>query len=140
MDQLFVYQLEVERFLSFGCNAFIVVNYVYNESIIVYCSKLQEVNQMVRRTRRTEMPKQLTEFEFVRCKINEWEQNNREVTMGTFEENVFTPYEVGDVPNAFLIGSIFEEDSRIVLREEIEKEFKFYSEQFEKRMVAIGIY
>jgi len=95
---------------------------------------------MVRRSRKTEMPKQLTQFDFVKSKINEWEQNGREVTMGTFQDGAFTPYEAGDVPNAFLIGSIFEEDSRIVLKEEIEKEYKFYSEQFEKRMVAIGIY
>jgi len=86
------------------------------------------------------MPKQLTQFDFVKSKINEWEQNGREVTMGTFQDGAFTPYEAGDVPNAFLIGSIFEEDSRIVLKEEIEKEFKFYSEQFEKRMIAIGVY
>jgi hypothetical protein len=76
----------------------------------------------------------------VKSKINEWEQNGREVTMGTFQDNVFTPYEAGDWPNAFLIGSIFEEDSRIVLKKEIEKEYKFYEEQFEKRMVAIGVY
>jgi hypothetical protein len=95
---------------------------------------------MVRRSRKTEMPKQLTQFDFVKSKINEWEQNGREVTMGTFQDGAFTPYEAGDVPNAFLIGSIFEEDSRIVLKEEIEKEFKFYSEQFEKRMIAIGVY
>jgi hypothetical protein len=95
---------------------------------------------MVRRTRRTEMPKQLTELEYVKSKITEWEQNNHEVTMGTFEENVFTSYEAGEVPNAFLIGSILEEDSKIVLKAEIEKEYKFYCEQFEKRMVAIGIY
>jgi len=86
------------------------------------------------------MPKQLNEFEFVKSKIIEWEQTGKEVTMGTYQDNVFTSYEVGDCPNAFLIGSIFEEDSRIVLKEEIEKEYKFYSEQFEKRMVAIGIY
>ena len=95
---------------------------------------------MVRRTRKTEMPKQLNEFEFVKSKIIEWKQTGKEVTMGTYQDNVFTPYEVGDCPNAFLIGSIFEEDSRIVLKEEIEKEYKFYSEQFEKRMVAIGVY
>jgi len=108
--------------------------------LIVYCSKLQEVNQMVRRTRKTEMPKQLTEFDFVKSKIVEWEQNNHDVTMGTFQDDVFTSYEDGDVPNAFLIGSIFEDTSRIVLRSEIRKEFMFYSEQFEKRMVAIGVY
>jgi hypothetical protein len=95
---------------------------------------------MVRRSRRTEMPKQITEMDFVKSKINEWEQNGREVTMGTFQDGAFTSYEAGDVPNAFLLGSIFEEDSKIVLKSEIEKEFKFYSEQFEKRMVAIGIY
>jgi hypothetical protein len=95
---------------------------------------------MVRRTRKTEMSKQLTEFDFVKSKIVEWEQNGKDVTMGTFEENVFTSYENGDIPNAFLIGSIFEEDSRIVLKAEIEKEYKFYCEQFERRMVAIGIY
>jgi hypothetical protein len=60
--------------------------------------------------------------------------------MGTFQDGAFTPYEAGDVPNAFLIGSILEENSRIVLKAEIEKEFKFYSEQFENRMVAIGVY
>jgi hypothetical protein len=86
------------------------------------------------------MPKQLTELEFVKSKITEWEQNVREVTMGTFQDNAFTPYEVWDVPNAFLIGSIFEEDSRIVLKTEIEKEYKFYCEQFEKRMIVIGVY
>jgi len=95
---------------------------------------------MVRRSRKTEMPKQLTEFYFVKSKINEWEQSGWEVTMGNFQGNVFTQYEAGDYPNAFLIGSILEEDSRIVLKEEIEKEFKFYSEQFEKRMIAIGVY
>lgn len=94
---------------------------------------------MVRRTRKTEMPKQLNELEFVRSKIVEWEQNGKEVTMGTFQDNVFTPYEVGDCPNAFLIGSIFE-NSKIVLKTEIEKEFKFYSEQFENRMYTIGVY
>ena len=95
---------------------------------------------MVRRTRRTEIPKQLTEFDFVKSKITEWEQTGKEVTMGTFRDNVFTPYEAGDVPNAFLIGSIFEEDSRIVLKAGIVREFKFYCEQFENRMVAIGVY
>jgi hypothetical protein len=95
---------------------------------------------MVRRSRKTEMPKQLTEFDFIKSKINEWEQNDKEVTMGTFQDGAFTPYEAGDVPNAFLIGSIFEGYSRIVLKEEIEKEYKFYCEQFEKRMIAIGIY
>ena len=95
---------------------------------------------MVRRSRKTEMPKQLTQFDFVKSKINEWEQNGREVTMGTFQDGAFTSYEAGDVPNAFLIGSIFEENSRIVLKEEIEKEYKFYEEQFEKRMMAIGVY
>jgi hypothetical protein len=95
---------------------------------------------MVRRTRKTEMPKQLTELEFVKSKITEWEQNGKDVTMGTFESNVFTPYETGDCPNAFLIGSIFEEDSRIVLKSTIEKEYKFYIEQFENRMMAIGVY
>jgi hypothetical protein len=95
---------------------------------------------MVRRTRRTEMPKQLSEFDFVKSKINGWEQNGREVTMGTYQDNAFTPYEAEDCPNAFLIGSIFEENSRIVLKAEIEKEYKFYCEQFEKRMVAIGVY
>ena len=95
---------------------------------------------MVRRSRKTEMPKQMTEFDFVKSKIVEWEQNGREVTMGTFQDNVFTPYEAGDCPNAFLIGSIFEEDSKIVLKAEIEKEYKFYCEQFENRMMAIRIY
>jgi hypothetical protein len=95
---------------------------------------------MVRRTRRTEMPKQLTQLDFVKSKINEWEQNGREVSMGKFQDGAFTPYEDGDVPNAFLIGSIFEENSKIVLKAEIEKEFKFYEEQFEKRMIAIGIW
>ena len=95
---------------------------------------------MVRRSRKTEMPKQMTELDFVKSKITEWEQNGKEVTMGTFQDGAFTPYEAGDVPNAFLIGSIFEEDSRIVLKAEIEKEYKFYCEQFEKRMVAIGVY
>jgi hypothetical protein len=95
---------------------------------------------MVRRTRRTEMPKQLTEFDFVKSKIVEWEQNGKDVTMGTFQDGAFTPYEVGDVPNAFLIGSILEENSRIVLKAEIEKEYKFYCEQFENRMMAIGVY
>jgi hypothetical protein len=94
---------------------------------------------MVRRTRKTEMPKQMTELEFVKSKIVEWEQNH-DVTMGTFEENVFTPYETGDVPNAFLIGSIFEGKSRIVLKSTIEKEFKFYEEQFENRMMKIGVW
>jgi hypothetical protein len=60
--------------------------------------------------------------------------------MGTFQDGAFTPYEAGDIPNAFLIGSIFEGKSRIVLKAEIEKEYKFYCEQFEKRMVAIGVY
>ena len=95
---------------------------------------------MVRRSRRTEMPKQLTEFDFVKSKITEWEQNNHEVTLGTFQDGAFTSYEDGDVPNAFLIGSILVEDSRIVLKAEIEKEYKFYCEQFENRMVAIGVY
>jgi hypothetical protein len=95
---------------------------------------------MVRRTRRTEMPKQLTELDFVKSKITEWEQTGKEVTMGTFQDGAFTPYESGDIPNAFLIGSIFENDSKIVLKDEIKKEFKFYEEQFEKRMVAIGVY
>ena len=95
---------------------------------------------MVRRTRKTEMPKQLTEFDFVKSKIVEWEQNGKEVTMGTFQDGAFTPYEAGDIPNAFLIGPILEADSRIVLKVEIEKEYKFYEEQFSKRMVAIGIY
>jgi hypothetical protein len=90
--------------------------------------------------RRTEMPKQLTEFDFVKSKINEWEQNGKDVTMGTFQDGAFTPYEAGDVPNAFLIGSILEENSRIVLKTEIEKEYKFYVEQFENRMMAIGVY
>jgi hypothetical protein len=95
---------------------------------------------MVRRTKKTEMPKQMTEFEFVKSKITEWEQTGKDVTMGTFEEKVFTPYEDGDCPNAFLIGSIFEGKSRIVLKSTIEKEFKFYCEQFENRMMAIGVY
>jgi hypothetical protein len=60
--------------------------------------------------------------------------------MGTFEENVFTPYENGDVPNAFLIGSISEEKAKIVLKSTIEKEYKFYCEQFENRMMKIGIW
>ena len=95
---------------------------------------------MVRRTRRTEMPKQLTEFDFVKSKIVEWEQNGKDATMGTFQDGAFTPYEAGDIPNAFLIGSILEENSRIVLKAEIEKEYKFYCEQFENRMMAIGVY
>ena len=95
---------------------------------------------MVRRTRKIEMPKKLTECDFVKSKINEWEQNGREVTMGTFQDNVFTPYEAGDCPNAFLIGSIFENNSKIVLKENIGKEYKFYCEQFENRMIAIGVY
>jgi hypothetical protein len=86
------------------------------------------------------MPKQMTELEFVKSKITEWEQTGKEVIMGTFQDGAFTSYEAGDVPNAFLIGSIFEDDSRIVLKAEIEKEFKFYEEQFEKRMYAIGVY
>jgi hypothetical protein len=94
---------------------------------------------MVRRTHKTEMPKLMTELEFVKSKITEWEQSGKNVTMGTFEENVFTPYEAGDAPNAFLIGAITEK-SRIVLKETIEKEFKFYEEQFENRMMAIGIW
>ena len=60
--------------------------------------------------------------------------------MGTFQDEAFTPYETGDIPNAFLIGSILEENSRIVLKAEIEKEYKFYCEQFENRMMAIGVY
>ena len=95
---------------------------------------------MVRRTRRTEMPEQMTEFEFIKSKITEWEQTGKDVTMGTFEENVFTPYENGDCPNSFLIGSIFEGKSRIVMKSTIEKEFKFYEEQFENRMMKIGIW
>jgi hypothetical protein len=95
---------------------------------------------MVRRTRKTEMPTQMDELDFVKSKIVEWEQTGKEVTMGTFQDGAFTSYEAGDVPNAFLIGSIFEENSRIVLKEEIEKEYKFYEEQFEKRMMAIGVY
>ena len=95
---------------------------------------------MVKRTRKTEMPKQLTELEFIKSKITEWEQTGKEVTMGTFQDGAFTPYEAGDVPNAFLIGSIFEADSKIVLKAEIEREFKFYCEQFENRMYAVGIY
>ena len=71
---------------------------------------------MVRRTRRTEMPKQLTEFDFVKSKIVEWEQNGKDATMATFQDGAFTSYEAGDCPNAFLIGSILEEDSRIVLK------------------------
>ena len=94
---------------------------------------------MVRRTRKTEMPKQMTELEFVKSKITEWGQSGKDVTMGTFEENVFTPYENGDVPNAFLIGAITEK-SRIVLKSTIEKEYKFYCEQFENRMMKIGIW
>jgi hypothetical protein len=95
---------------------------------------------MVRRTRKNEMPTQMDELDFVKSKIVEWEQTGKEVTMGTFQDGAFTSYEAGDVPNAFLIGSIFEENSRIVLKEEIEKEYKFYEEQFEKRMMAIGVY
>ena len=95
---------------------------------------------MVRRSRKTEMPKTMTEFDFVKSKIVEWEQYGKAVTMGTFQDGAFTPFEAGDCPNAFLIGSIFEENSRIVLRAEIEKEYKFYCEQFEKRMYAIGVY
>ena len=95
---------------------------------------------MVRRSRKTEMPKQMAELDFVKSKITEWEQKGKEVTMGTFQDGAFTPYEAGDVPNAFLIGSIFKDDSRIVLKEEIEKEYQFCCEQFEKRMVAIGVY
>lgn len=95
---------------------------------------------MVRRTRKTEMPKQMTELEFIKSKITEWEQTGEAITMGTFEENVFTPYEAGDVPNAFLIGSIFEGKSRIIMKSTIENEYKFYSEQFENRMMAIGIW
>jgi len=95
---------------------------------------------VIRRTRKTEMPKQLTELEFLKSKITEWEQSGKDVTMGTVDENIFTPYENGDVPNAFLIGSIFEEKSIIVLKSTIEKEFKFYCEQFENRMMAIGIW
>ena len=83
---------------------------------------------MVRRTRRTEMPKQLTEFDFVKSKIVEWEQNGKDVTMGTFQDGAFTSYEAGEVPNAFLIGSILEGDSKIVLKDEIKKEYKFYCE------------
>ena len=94
---------------------------------------------MVRRTRKTDMPKLLTDYDFVKSKIVEWEQTGKEVTMGTFQDGAFTSYEAGDCPNAFLIGLIFEEDSKIVLKAEIEKEYKFYEEQFEKRMVAIGV-
>lgn len=95
---------------------------------------------MVRRSRKTEMPKQLSEFDFVKSKIVEWEQTGKAFIMGTFQDGAFTPYEAGDCPNAFLIGSIFENDSKIVLKAEIEKEYKFYCEQFEKRMIAIGVY
>jgi hypothetical protein len=95
---------------------------------------------MVRRSRKTEMPKQLTELEFIKSKITEWEQTGKDVTMGTLQDGAFTPYEDDDIPNAFLIGSIFEEDSKIVLKTEIKKEYKFYEEQFEKRMIAIGIW
>jgi hypothetical protein len=95
---------------------------------------------MVRRTRRTEMPEQLTELEFVKSKIVEWEQTGKEVTLGRFEQNAWTPYEDGEVPNAFLIGAITEEGSKVVLKAEIKKEYKFYEEQFENRMVAMGIY
>lgn len=95
---------------------------------------------MVRRTRKTEMPKQLNELEFVKSKITEWEQNAKDVKMGTFQDGAFTPYETGDVPNAFLIGSIYEESSKIFLKAEIEKEFKFCCEQFDKRMMIIGVY
>jgi hypothetical protein len=80
-----------------------------------------------------------TQLEFIKSKIVEWEQTGKDVTMGTFEENIFTPYENGDVPNAFLIGAITEK-SRIVLKETIKKEYKFYCEQFENRMMAIGIW
>ncbi len=95
---------------------------------------------MVRRSGRTEMPKQMAELDFIKSKIVEWKQTGKEVTMGAFQDGAFTSYEVGDCPNAFFIGSIFNDDSRIVLKEEIEKEYKFYCEQFEKRMVAIVIY
>jgi hypothetical protein len=95
---------------------------------------------MVRRAHKTEMPKTLTELEFVRSKITEWEQTGNEVTLGTFQDNVFTSYEAGDCPNSFLVGSIFEENSRIVLKTEIVNEYKFYVEQFENRMYAIGVY
>jgi hypothetical protein len=95
---------------------------------------------MVRRTHKTEMPKLLTKVEFIKSKIVEWEQTGKDVTMGTFEENVFTPYENGDVTNAFLIGAITEEKAKIVLKETIEKEYKFYCEQFENRMMKIGIW
>jgi hypothetical protein len=64
----------------------------------------------------------------------------RQPAMGTFEDGAFTSYEDGDVPNAFLIGSIFDENSKIVLKAEIEKEYKFYYEQFENRMMKIGIW
>lgn len=86
------------------------------------------------------MPKQMTELEFIKSKITEWEQTGKDITMGTFQDGAFTPYEDSDVPNAFLIGSIFDNDSKIVLKAEIVKEFKFYCEQFENRMYAIGIY
>lgn len=95
---------------------------------------------MVRKSRKTEMPKTLTEFDFVKSKIVEWEQTGKDVTMGTFQDNVFTPYESGDCPNAFLVGAITDEGSKIVLKDEIEKEHKFYCEQFENRMYAIGVY
>jgi hypothetical protein len=95
---------------------------------------------MVRKSRKTEMPKQLTELEFVKSKIVEWEQTGKEVTMGTLQDGAFTPYENGDCLNAFLVGSIFNEDSRIILKAEIERDYKFYEEQFEKRMIAIGIW
>jgi len=74
---------------------------------------------MVRRSRKTEMPKQMTELEFIKSKITEWEQNGKDVTLGTLQDRAFTPYEAGDCPNAFLIGSIFEENSRIVLKAEM---------------------
>ena len=65
---------------------------------------------MARKSRQTEMPKIMTEFEFVKSKIIEWEQTGKDVTMGTFEDGAFTSYEDGDVPNSFLIGSILEEN------------------------------
>ncbi len=67
-------------------------------------------------------------------------RNARYFAAGNSLCSVTPSYEAGDYPNAFLIGSIFNNDSRIVLKEEIEKEYKFYCEQFEKRMVAIGVY
>lgn len=83
--------------------------------------------------RRTQTPKPLNFFEFIKSKIVDFEAAGKEVTLGALENGVWQEYQQGEQWNCVRIGSIWEEAQYITI-DSLEKEHNFYTEQFENRM------